>query len=108
MNAETIERRVSYWVESRVESGWFAQQARHILLGEWRTTMRHFHAHRPPATGVVVALMREAWGDPWASVCRAQPGGWHVVFGNVSPSPSATTTGASEIEAALNALEAAP
>jgi hypothetical protein len=108
MNAEAyeIEDAVDAWIAKRSKAGWFDREERLSVRDQWRVAMKYFQADGPAATGLVVALARLAWGDPWLVTARCQSGGWTVVFGNVIP-PRAFFD-ESEIEAALNTLEAAP
>ncbi|MHC4892470.1 MAG: hypothetical protein ACYTFV_03715 [Planctomycetota bacterium] len=61
---------------------------------------------RDPATlGCLLALVREAWGDPDLGVRRRTKGAWQVLRRGGAPS---VCEGASEAEALVVALEAAP
>lgn len=63
---------------------------------------------RDPATlGCLLALVREAWGDPCAT-SRAYCGYWGVLRPDVDPDCWHIARGATEAEALVSALERAP
>jgi len=73
------------------------------LMWRWNRTIDRPDLRDPATLGCVLAMVREAWGDPFMYLAPAD--GWYV--GNGARDGMAGV-GATEAEALASALEAAP
>ena len=94
----TLTERIDRWLAAREAAGWFdGEPARHELRAMLRVLRRQrFNDDSPPTRGVLLALAREAWSDPYVTGSVAS--GWDFGAGRR----------ATEIDALLATLEAAP
>jgi hypothetical protein len=114
LTAYQIEGRVNAWIAGRLDAMWFSgMPARHLLLGQWRETLRHMSADSPAAAGQLLALVREAWDEPtltprWESAAYCEghgvPGPRWVVCPDDAGAPVIAAT---ELDVLVFALEAA-
>ena len=115
MTAAEIQQRVDACLDAR--SAWLGQDsARWSLASQWQAVSRQFGADSPAALGVLLGLVREAWGDPTLTPDFIPIGSprndegfpfWFcwVEWPNNDPSPGVSRTEAGGL---LAALEAAP
>jgi hypothetical protein len=115
--------RVDAWLAARRETGWFDEGdratpdapavGRLVLHGQWLVCKAFGPGRNPAATGILLALVREAWGChvkvEWGRRCEVagpnygQPVEW-LVWGMGHPR---LATGPTEDDALAAALEAA-
>lgn len=69
MSREDLGGRVLAWLLERGEAGWIEAggPSRLALCEQWRDVSTTYGAESPPALGSLLALVREAWGDPTIS-----------------------------------------
>lgn len=98
--AHPVNRRVDAWLEAHRE--WIAASAdRQKLRMQWRACAQWFGAESDPARGVLLGLVRLAWGDPRAFVGEYDAHAWAAY------ARGQMWTRGTEAEALLAALEVA-
>jgi hypothetical protein len=106
----TIKQRVMNWLNSRED--WLAAAkggSRLALALQWDDVAKYRGAESPSALGCLLALVREAWGDPGAYARLSGGGGWVCYVGSGAGHVGARPFRApSEAESLIAALEAAP
>jgi hypothetical protein len=106
MSPALVHGKVDRWLLDHEE--WIAQGGadRLALCEDWRKVAVEFGAGHPAAIGCLLALVREAWGDPF--IVTVVGAGWSWVerprCRKVAAKPFYSTEG----EALVVALEAAP
>jgi hypothetical protein len=95
---------------------WIAEggTARLALCEDWRKVAVEFGAGHPAAIGCLLALVRDAWSDPFVLPDYDGAGRWYVCSGAgglLGQGPRldfVPASGATELHALVAALEAAP
>lgn len=101
MSPALIHGKVDRWLAQR--EAWLNTSAeRRALADAWHKVAVEYGACHPAARGIVLALVREWWDDDGIHAKLSGRGGW------VCCTPAAAGCGATEEEALVAALEAAP
>lgn len=119
--------RVNAWLDARDRAGWLdGYPDRHILRSQWREVVEAYGCspghHIGPTIGCILALVREAYGDPgmgtleidWVEDDGTKGRRWQVTH-SLSRGDSegnwrgwAITFGISELDALIAALDESP
>lgn len=106
MTPQEIFKHVDAWLRGRGRSGWTeAGGVRRLsLCAQWRDVTERWGADSNAATGTLLGLVREAFGEPSIYAC-SMGDRWIVTWRGAHGS---IAEGDTELLAALAALEAAP
>lgn len=69
MTGAEIQTRVDAWIRHRSEAGWFDDADRRFLRDQWRDVAHRHGADTDAARGVLLGLVREAFGEPSIYAC---------------------------------------
>jgi hypothetical protein len=109
MSPETLRERVDAWLRQRGADGWVEQGgvARLELCEQWREVSTKYGPDSNPARGCLLALVREAWGEPELHLQYSKSAHtWSVVVPSLdAPGFRAYRASLTEAEALVSALE---
>jgi hypothetical protein len=106
-----IYAQVSRWLRERDADGWILAGGAHrrLLVEQWRDVVLRYGDESPPACGVLLALVREAYAEPSIYACTMRTGPdtfeWIVTWWGA---PGCIARGPTEGLALAAALMAAP
>ena len=102
MSPALIHGSVDHWLAQREACG--------ELVDAWHKVAAEYGAGHPVALGVLLALVRKAWGHQGIYARESSSGGWGVYVRRFAGGPDLTGVfrRATEAEALVAALEAAP